>query len=288
MMRLQIHPSMSMDINLNGSNKAYGCSDAFSGAIEDQWPTQKAFKPRGIYLSCGSSDETTLPDKCVDYVVTDPPFFDNVHYSELADFFYAWQSLYPHGFINSASTTRNKREVQDVSAEAFASKLCSVFVECHRILKDNGILVFSYHHSREEGWSSLAEAVYGAGFTVANIHPVKAEMSVATPKSQTKEPIQLDIIVVCHKLENDARMEVPIAVTVDQAIKEATMKTARLSGLGLKLSRNDYRIVLYGQFLAELGRIDEVRKAVVALSCEASNLESAAITLSAIPARSDD
>ena len=39
----------------------------------------------------------------------------------------------------------------------------------------------------------------GAGFTVVNSQPVKAEMSVAAPKSQAKEPIQLDIIIVCRK-----------------------------------------------------------------------------------------
>jgi putative DNA methylase len=276
------------EITLNSSGKAHGCSDVFSGVIEEQWPMRKAFKSRGIYLSCGSSDETALPDKCADFVVTDPPFFDNVHYSELADFFYAWQSLHPRGFINGASTTRNQLEVQDVSDVAFAAKLRAVFVECHRIIKDDGLLVFSYHHSRAEGWISLAEAVYGAGFTVANIHPVKAEMSVATPKTQTKEPIQLDIILVCHKLENDARMGVPPAIAIDKAIREATMKAARLRGLGLRLSRNDCRIMIYSQFLAELGRIDEVNKAVVALSREASNLESAAVAMSSISAKSNN
>ena len=46
-----------------------------------------------LYVSCGDSAVTDLPDACVDVVVTDPPFFDNVHYSQLADFFFAWQRL---------------------------------------------------------------------------------------------------------------------------------------------------------------------------------------------------
>ena len=39
----------------------------------------------------------------------------------------------------------------------------------------------------------MAKAILGAGFLVVNSQPVKAEMSVATPKSQAKEPIQFDI-----------------------------------------------------------------------------------------------
>jgi putative DNA methylase len=75
----------------------------------------------------------------------------------------------------------------------------------HRVLRDDGLLVFTYHHSRAEGWTSLAEAVLGAEFALVNAHPLKAEMSVAAPKSQAKEPIQLDVVLVCRKRATDDR-----------------------------------------------------------------------------------
>ena len=108
---------------------------------------------------------------------------------------------------SSGSTTRHLSEVQDADADAdkFAEKLQSVFRECHRVLRDDGLLVFSYHHSRHEGWASLAKAILGAGFLVVNSQPVKAEMSVATPKSAAKEPIQFDIILACRKRDAATR-----------------------------------------------------------------------------------
>ena len=118
------------------------------------------------------------------------------------------------------TTTRSPLEVQDSDADHFAAKLQNVFRECRRILKDDGLLVFTYHHSRDEGWKALADAVLGAGFTVVNSQPVKAEMSVATPKSQAKEPIQLDIIIVCRK-EGMAESHQP---SVNQAIESAKVK----------------------------------------------------------------
>ena len=68
-----------------------------------------------------------------------------------------------------------------------------------RVLKDNGLLVFTYHHSRAEGWSSILRALMEANLAVVAAHPIKAEMSGATPKQQAKEPIDLDIILVCRK-----------------------------------------------------------------------------------------
>ena len=48
-------------------------------------------KGKRVYLACASSSKTDLPDESVDAIVTDPPFFDNVNYSQLADFFHVWQ-----------------------------------------------------------------------------------------------------------------------------------------------------------------------------------------------------
>jgi putative DNA methylase len=250
------------------------CASApFSGAV-NQWPANGRFQSRAIYLSCGSSEETGLPDSSVDLVVTDPPFFDNVHYSELADFFYAWQRLYPRGFINGELSTRNIREVQDADPIQFARKLRAVFAECHRVLKDVGLLVFSYHHSRAEGWSSLLEAVIGAGFSVTKAHPVKSEMSVAAPKSQAKEPIQLDVILVCRKREMDGRPLRDPEGAFELAARESKAKCMRLSSVGLRLSANDCRIVAISQFISELGPQNSAEAAVCALNEYGKRLDS--------------
>jgi putative DNA methylase len=240
---------------VNGTASAHGrvCSRPFTGRIEAHWPTDGKFADRALYLSCGDSANTALPDYSIDLVVTDPPFFDNVHYSELADFFHAWRQLTTDGKTDDQASTRSPAEVQDADADHFAAKLKAVFQECHRVLKEDGLLVFTYHHSRDEGWTALADAVLGAGFTVANSQPVKAEMSVATPKSQAKEPIQLDIIIVCRK-DNIARKHRP---TVTQALESAAAKLARLRTAGFSLSRNDRKIVMFGQLLTTLRSADE-------------------------------
>jgi putative DNA methylase len=260
------------EVTANGSGKAHHSSAPFSGRVE-AWPAQGNLQPHGIYLSCGSSDETHLPDRCVELIVTDPPFFDNVHYSELADFFFSWQTLYRHGFINGAQTTRNVREVQDADADSFAVKLRAVQTECYRILQDDGLLVFTYHHSRAEGWTSLVEAVIGAGFSIVNALPVKAEMSVATPQSQAKEPIQLDIILVCKKREQDTRNLLEASEALDQAAPRAIQKLSRLMSVGLTLSLNDRRIVLVSQFISALGPVASASDAVQALLKEQDKLE---------------
>jgi putative DNA methylase len=232
---------------VNGdSGKGCVCSPPFTGELSPCWPAGGSFTPRALYLSCGDSARTELPDRCIDLIVTDPPFFDNVHYSELADFFFAWQQI-ARG--RAVQTTRSSAEVQDPDADRFASKLQAVFQECHRILKDDGLLVFTYHHSRDDGWKALATALLGARFAVVNSHPVKSEMSVAAPKSQAKEPIQLDIILVCRKGETFGARP---PLTPGKALASARVKLQRLEKAGFVLSRNDRKIVLFGQLLTAL------------------------------------
>ena len=209
-----------------------------------------------LYVSCGDSAATDLPDECVDVIVTDPPFFDNVHYSQLADFFYAWQKLILDDLpSHQASTTRSESEVQNSDAETFTERLTLVLQEACRVLKGDGLLVFTYHHSRWEGWQSVLHAVTGAGFRIEACHPVKAEMSVAAPKRQAKDPINFDIIIVCRKNRTGITMGTcgGKSATV-HGIQTSGSQVARLRAEGWNLSRNDVGVVVMAQAVAEISR----------------------------------
>jgi len=285
LMRALDYRDAPFEATVDGNGKVYLSDVRFSEKISP-WPLQTPLERRGIHLSCGSSDDTGLPERSVDLIVTDPPFFDNVHYSELADFFYAWQQLYPRGFLGGNSSTRHPQEVQDALADRFAAKLQAVFAECRRVLRDDGLLVFTYHHSRPDGWTSLLSAIVGSGFFVVNAHPVKAEMSVAAPKSQAKEPIQLDIIFVCRKKMRDTPEEAPPREVVDAATARARDKANRLLSIGLKLSLNDRRIIVISQFIAALGYIVSADAAVQALLANQEKLEKAAHDMKGHPCKS--
>jgi putative DNA methylase len=264
------------EITWNGHIKTINCGKPFSGKVELQWPEKCSLNPDSIYLSCGSSDKTYLPDKCIDYIVTDPPFFDNVNYSELADFFFAWQKLYPRGFIREIPSTRNSKEVQDRNADLFAEKLQLVFKECRRIMKDEGFLVFTYHHSRTDGWISVAKAIHGAGFSIVNVFPVKSEMSVAMPKAKAKEPIQLDVVFVCRKKELDKRPTPNPKEAFFESVENSRKKLNALKKIGLKLSLNDARVILYSQFLSSLGPHKSTEDITDALSSQSFSLDTIA------------
>lgn len=252
----EVEPQIS-EGKISGS-KRYDCNEPIPAKLHLP-KTAKGLKPKSVYLSCGDSSNTDLQDRSVDLVVTDPPFFDNVHYSELADFFYAWQLPLFHNREPETVTTRNPKEVQDSSAKEFSDKLGNVFKECHRVLKDEGILAFTYHHSREEGWSSVAHAVRSAGFSFVFAQPVKAEMSVATPKRQAKEPIDLDIILVCRKEKQVEEKKLPTDKAFDAALKKAIEQVADFWQSRRRLSRNDLRIVMLSHLLVALdaGRTEQ-------------------------------
>ena len=254
--------------------KIYGASAPIRPRVLDGYPATGLVSGDAL-LSCGDSASTDLPEQCVDLVVTDPPFFDNVHYSELADFFYAWQRLYFPNEDTSRENTRRPEEVQDADAPAFGTKLKAVFAECRRVLRDEGLMVFSYHHSKDSGWLAVADAVHGAGFAVVQSHPVKAELSVATPKKQAKQPINLDVLITCKKTELDRRSRRTCEAALSAA--EATSHTCirRFNAAGRRLSLNDVRVVLSSLLLVEISAArsaDEVHQALQSLFPQANRL----------------
>lgn len=253
------------------AEKVYGLSEKMGAPIAE---THRAFaKGARTYLSCGDSGSTDLPDRSMDVVLTDPPFFDNVHYSQLADFFHVWQRHILGGTdTRIADTTRSVREVQNADGDEFTDRLASVWKETHRVLKDDGLLAFTYHHSRPEGWRCVMQALMEAGFGITAAHPIKAEMSVAMPKQQAKEPIDLDIILVCRKRAQltthhwNGDLWGTVAPPAEQQVN-------RLRQAGRKLSRNDVRIIVMAQLLRQLSRSPSLDSALHLLDCANGDTE---------------
>lgn len=229
------------------AEKVFGLSDPIGFPIANSIDAFK--KGRQVYLSCGDSSRTDLATGSVDVVITDPPFFDNVHYSQLADFFHVWQQYILEPAGQRSPTTRSEQEVQQTDTAAFTERLQAVWRECRRVLKNGGLLVFTYHHSRPEGWQSVLDALTGAGFIIVAAHPIKAEMSVAAPKSQAREPIDLDIIIVCRRREDVRTRPSAHDVAWKRCMDVAGDQIDRLRRVGRHLSRNDIRVIVTAQVI---------------------------------------
>ena len=242
------------------TEKVFGLTEKIGAQVAGDYATFA--RDARIYLSCGDSGSTDLPDRSVDVVLTDPPFFDNVHYSQLADFFHVWQRhILGDNGTRVTDTTRSDREVQNANGDEFTDRLASVWEETHRVLKDDGLLAFTYHHSRPEGWRCVLQALMRAGFGITAAQPIKAEMSVAMPKQQAKEPIDLDIILVCRKRAklDTHRWNGDLWGTVAPPAQD---QVNRLRDSGRKLSRNDVRIIVMAQLLRQLSRSPTLESAL--------------------------
>lgn len=231
------------------SEKVYDLSQPVGQPIADSFAEFRA-RQDSVYLSCGDSAFTDIPSGAVDLVVTDPPFFDNVHYSELADFFQVWQKHILSGNGRDLGwSTRSEAEVQSQDPHLFSAKLGTVFSECLRVLRPDGLLIFTYHHSRQEGWHAIQEALGGAGFVITAVHPVKSELSVAAPKSQASSPIDIDVIFVCRNAKEINAQDFNRYNDVAEAIGHAENQVRRMRRSGRALSRSDVRVIVMAQLI---------------------------------------
>jgi len=247
------------------SHKALA-SEAIQARRVETWNELNAAK-QGMLILNGDSSSLPIPDASVDAVVTDPPYFDFVHYSELSDFFFAWLSpalrdRYPW-FAREDSS--DPGEVQHKDPRLFSRQLALVFAEARRVLKDDGVLVFSFHHSRAEGWAAIYEAINKAGLAVVAAHPVHAELRAASPKSAAKDPISLDAILVCRK-RAFALSQSPLMQDVCAAVEKAT---AKLEGAGLSISAGDRFVIGAAQTLISRAtddlRFDDIKSDLEAI-----------------------
>lgn len=251
--------------------KIFGLSECIGHDIAVNFPLFSAGKR--VYLSCGDSSTTDIPDQSVDAVITDPPFFDNVHYSQLADFFYVWQRhVLAPGPLRTDCTTRRDGEVQSNDRDVFMNRLAAVLQESARVLKYKGVLALTYHQSKIDGWSALLQALIRSGFAVTAVQPIRGEMSVAIPKRRTKNPINLDVILVCRKRREFCR-ETDVENTVTTALQEAEYQIRRFAAAGRELSDGDMRVVMMAQLLKPLSDLESEDDALEIIAGIRSSVE---------------
>ena len=273
----EIRPAKLTGIRRN--QKIHGLSQQIGFSIAEDYAA--FLNGDNVYLSCGDSGKTDLPDGVVDAVITDPPFFDNVHYSQLADFFYVWQRHMLFGNASHESvSTRSELEVQNAQVEKFTERLAVVWCEMNRVLKCDGLLVFTYHHSRPEGWSAMLKALLKADFIITATHPIKSEMSVAIPKHQAKEPINLDVVIVCRKRSNLVRHgdedDFWGAVSLT-----ATDQVVRFRASNRQLSRGDIRVIVMAQLICHISKFSAINEVLRLINVYSHQVESLVCELQA-------
>ena len=161
-----------------------------------------------------SSTALSFPDGFFDAVITDPPYYDNVPYSHLSDFFYVWMkrtlgSRFPDLF--STPLTPKSDEIVAYSngpggyeggKEFFKKTLEQSFSEIYRVLKPDGISVIVYAHKSTEGWEALIESLLRSGLVVTAAWPIHTEMK-ARLRSKKSAALLSSIYMVCRKWKRE-------------------------------------------------------------------------------------
>jgi len=157
---------------------------------------------RQFLLIQGSSVSLALPDDSVDYVVTDPPYFDSVQYSDLAAFFRVWlRKLAPDAARWDYDLADSAVDPQVNGKGQYTDVLGGIFAECHRVLrKHSGRLIFTFHHWNPKGWAALTLALRRGHFTLLNRYVVHAENPVSVHIANLKA-LTHDAILVLAPVE---------------------------------------------------------------------------------------
>jgi hypothetical protein len=196
--------------------------------------------------------------------VTDPPYVGNVNYSELSDFFYVWLRLalkdrYP--WFAPEYTPKAEEIVENrtrgKSRQDFFQGLQAAFAKIHASLAEDGLLVFTFHHTDEEGlvWEGLLQSLCDTGFEIAAVYPIHGE-SESSLHLMDKENISYDLIHVCRKRQGQPETRSWAGIR-QEVRKKARVELAAIEAgrYGQEpLSSNDVRLVCIGKCLELFSR----------------------------------
>ena len=154
-------------------------------------PLTSGDRPK-VTVTCGSADNLeAVGTASIDAVVMDPPYYNNVMYAELSDFFYVWLKrtageLYPELFsrlltdkdreaVANPAKFQGQKGAGKLANEDYRYRMMTIFRECRRVLKDDGIMVLMFTHKAVGAWDALTSGLMEAGFAVTASWPVNTE-----------------------------------------------------------------------------------------------------------------
>ena len=215
--------------------------------------------PVSAHTRRGSAMAVPWPEVTVDAVITDPPYYDNVPYADISDFFYVWLKrtighVYPEHF--AAEGTPKKAEAvaeamryggsMEKARGAYEEMMAQAFREAHRVLKPGAPMVVVYAHKTTLGWATLVDALRVAGFTVTEAWPLSTEMKTRL-RGMDSAALASSIFLIARKrtvtadgsYEQDVRPELEATLRErvrslwDQGIAGADLKIAAV-GAGMR------------------------------------------------------
>lgn len=219
------------------------------------------FRGDGAALSCQGQS--------IDAVVTDPPYFDAIAYSDLSDFFYVWlkralAEVVPEALITPLSpkideaTALKHRHDGDAQAadRHFTTKLAQVLAEAKRVTKPEGIITVMFAHQSTKAWTALVNALFNAGLTIDATWPIDTEREVRSVAIGASA-LASSITVACRpRIVGSAASFKQVRKEVEQVVQESVK---RFWSYGFRGA--DLIVACYGPAVGVFGRYERVEKA---------------------------
>ncbi len=151
----------------------------------------------GIYgqavIACQSTTCIAgLPSDSLDYIFIDPPFGNNLHYSELNYFWEAWLKVLTERIPEAVMDKGRSRTLQD-----YQGLMLSAFQELYRVLKPGRWITIEFHNSSNKVWVSIQESLEQAGFIVADVRTLDKQQE--TYKQSVQKLVKQDLVITAYK-----------------------------------------------------------------------------------------
>ena len=152
-------------------------------------------------ISTGSITQLPIEENSVDYIFTDPPFGNNLIYSELNFISESWLGVYTNSEPESIVSTSQHKTIDDYK-ELMKRGFCEYF----RVLKPNRWLTVEFHNSQKAVWNAIQEAIQAAGFVIADVRVLDKKKGTTKQLSYAMA-VKQDLVISAYKPKNSFRNE---------------------------------------------------------------------------------
>ena len=200
-------PMMSCESNpfVAYSNKLSKILDAFKNINETK---------RCSVVTNSSASELPMKDNSIDYIFTDPPFGENIYYSDLNYYIEAWNGVFtrtePEAIVD---------KVKEKGVYSYNKLIENCFREYYRVLKPNKWITVIFSNTSAAIWNGIQNSLRAVGFIIVNVSSLDKQQG-SFQSVNTTTAVKQDLVITCFKPSSKLRNTIYNTTNTTQSVND--------------------------------------------------------------------
>jgi len=146
-----------------------------------------------VVIETTSTSDSKISADTIDYIFTDPPFGENIYYSDLNFFTESWFQVFTNTGPEAIVDRVKRKALID-----YEQMMANCFEKYYKVLKPGRWMTVEFHNSKNSVWNAIQQAITSVGFVIADVRVLDKQQH-SFQQVTSLSAVKQDLVISAYK-----------------------------------------------------------------------------------------